>query len=178
MLQIEGHEMTIIATEISYVHPIVIDSLYSLPGERFDFVVNANQKPKDYWIRLITLLPCRKQVEAFAILRYSDDHRLSAGTRVAFTKNIPPRLSLEFPTKKLFNSPMPKVKDIPILSLKAYESDKSIILNPPDHKFFLFLDSPTILDSTLNATGNYYRLSCKFSASISNPFNRANYQLR
>lgn len=166
MLQIEGHDMIIIASEISNVHPFTIDSLFSLPGERFDFVLNANRPAKDYWIRVKTLIPCRTQIETFAILRYGDDHRLSAETRVAFTANHPPRFSNDFPEKKMFNSPMPKVKDIPILSLNAYRSDNSILDFPPDHKFFLFLDSPTILDETMSSFGNYYRLSCKFNILI------------
>lgn len=161
MLQIEGHNMTIIASEISYVHPLEIDSLYSLPGERFDFVLNADKPAKDYWVRVKTLLPCRTPVESFAILRYGDSFRMSAGTRVAFTLNLPPRLSEDFPTNRMFNSPMPKVKDIPILSLKAHTSDESIIFAQPDHKFYLFIDSPTILDETMDKDGNYYRLSCE-----------------
>lgn len=161
MLQIEGHNMTIIASEISYVHPLEIDSFYSLPGERFDFVVDASREPRDYWIRAKTLLPCRTQVETFAILRYGKEHRVSAETRVTFSDDLPPRLSENFPEKRMFNSPMPKVADISMLSLKSYKSDHSIMENAPDHKFFLFLDSPTILDETLSKYGNYYRLSCE-----------------
>ncbi|CRL01606.1 CLUMA_CG014215, isoform A [Clunio marinus] len=163
MLQIESHEMIIIASEVSNVHPMTIDSLYSLPGERFDFVVNADQPPRDYWIRVQTLNPCRTVVETFGILRYGEDHQMSIGTRVSFTANLPPRLSTEFPTKKFFNSPMPKVKDIPLISLKAYNSDRSIIDNPPNHKFYLFLDSPTILDHTMDENGNYFRLDFETS---------------
>lgn len=163
LLQVEGHDMTIIASEISYVHPLTIDSLYSLPGERFDFVLNADKPSKDYWIRMQTMLPCRTIVESFAVLRYGHEHLMSADTKVTFTAEPPPRLSPKFPMKKLFNSPMPKVKDIPIIRLKSYESDKSIMYVEPDHKFFLFIDSPTILDETLDKYGNYYRLSCKLT---------------
>lgn len=156
--------MTIIASEISYVHPLQIDSIYSLPGERFDFVLNADKPAKDYWIRIQTMFPCRVIKESFAVLRYGDEHRMSVDNRVTFPSNTPPRFSQDFPMKRLFNSPMPKVKDIPIISLKSYESDKSIMYGEPDHKFFLFLDSPTVLDDTLDKYGNYYRLSCKFKA--------------
>lgn len=162
MLQIEDHTMTIIASEISYVNPFTIDSLYSVNGERFDFVLNADQKPKDYWIRIKTLEPCRTQIETFAILRYGDDHLMSADTKVAYTDKLPPRLSeAEFKSEKIFNSPMPKVIDIPFLSLKSYESDYDLIKSTPDHKFYLYLDSPTILDETMNKNGNYFRLSCE-----------------
>lgn len=159
MLQIEGHEMTVIASEISYVHPFTIDSLQSLPGERFDFVLNANQPPKDYWIRVKTVLPCRTPIEAFAILRYGDKFRLSADTKIAYTHILPPRVSNEFPEKKMFN--VPEAKENSLLNMRAYKPDRSVITSPPDQKFYLFLDSPTVLDKTLSSEGNYYRLSCK-----------------
>lgn len=162
LVQIEGHNMTVIASEISYVHPIVIDSLFSMPGERFDFVVNADQTPKDYWIRIQTMYPCRTIVETFAVLRYGEDHRVAARQKIDYKHELPPRFSTEFPQKRMFNSPLPKVKDIPVLSMKAFESDDSIILADPDHKFHLFIDSPTVLDETLERYGNYYRLSCKW----------------
>lgn len=150
--------MTMIASEISYVKPFPIDSLYSMPGERYDFVVNANQPAKDYWIRVKTINPCRTQVEAFALLRYGEDYRMSVDTKVAFKPELPPRLSTEFPTLKIFS---PYTNSTSILDMEAYSSDSSIIDNAPDQSFFLFLDSPTILDETLDHYGNYYKLSCK-----------------
>lgn len=162
MLQIEGHEMTIIATEISYVRPFTIDSLFTVNGERFDFVLDANKAPRDYWIRLKTLYPCRTPLEAFAVLRYGSEHQMAADTRVTFTETLPPRLSTDFPEEKVFNSPNPSVyPGVPLLNLRSYESDNSIIESTPDHKFFLFIDSPTILDDTMDKYGNYYRLACK-----------------
>lgn len=156
--------MTMIASEISYIKPFPIDSLYSVPGERYDFVVNANQPAKDYWIRVKTINPCRTQVEAFAILRYGEDYRMSVDTRVAFTPELPPRLAtVEFPTAKIFS---PYTNSTSILDMEAYSSDSSIIDNAPDQSFFLFLDSPTILDDTLNQNGNYYKLSCKSISTI------------
>lgn len=154
--------MTIIATEVSYVKPMLIDSLYSVNGERFDFVLAADKEPKDYWIRVKTLLPCRTQIEAFAILRYGEDHLMAGDTCVTFTEQKPPRLQEEVYSEHfMFNSPMPRVKDIPLTWLKAYDTDRSIVDNPPDHRFFLFIDSPTISDETMGKYGNYYHLSCE-----------------
>lgn len=152
--------MTVIASEISYVHPFTIDSLQSLPGERFDFVLNADKTAnKDYWIRVKTILPCRSPVEAFAVLRYGDEHRVSADIKIAYTRRLPPRVSNDFPENKTFN--VPEDRERSLLKMRAYRPDKSILSSPPDHKFFLFLDSPTVLDETLDSKGNYYRLSCK-----------------
>jgi hypothetical protein len=163
LLQIESHEMKIIATEISYVHPFVIDSLFTLNGERFDFVVNTNQKPRDYWVRVKTMPPCRTILESFAILRYGAEHHVhkSSGTKVVFPSKLPPRNSSIFPQNRLFNSPMPKVEDISLLSLKSYESDRSIIESPPDQQFYLFLDTPQLLEYQMLRFGNYYQLDCK-----------------
>lgn len=157
LLQIEKHDMKIIATELSYVEPFTIDALFSQTGERFDFVVNANNTKGDYWIRVKTMEPCRKATEGFAVLRYGEDD----GNLATFTENDPPHLSPDlFSMKKLFNSPKPKLVDIPLLRLKSYEFDESIIHGDPDFKFFLFLDSPTFSDDALYSNGTNYRLSC------------------
>jgi hypothetical protein len=148
--------MTIIATEISYVKPFEIDALFSQTGERFDFVVETNNTEGDFWVRAQTQMPCRNVIEGFAVLRYGK----KSGGSVAFTED-PPRLSEKFSKKKLFNSPKPKVEDIPFLRLNAYEYDKSIVEGDPDFKFFLFLDSPTFSDDALYKMGTHYRLACK-----------------
>lgn len=149
--------MTIIATEISYVEPFTIDSLYSSTGERFDFVINTNNTTGgDYWIRVKTMMPCRTVIEGFAVLRYGN----KSGGDVAFTDN-PPHASREFPSKRLFNSPKPKVADIPFLALNAFEYDESIIHAAPDFKFFLFLDSPTITDDVLYSKETHIKMSCE-----------------
>lgn len=102
------------------------------------------------------------------MLRYGEDHRMVADTRVTFSESKPPRLSDEFFSEHFpFNSPMPNVTDIPQTRLKAYDTDHFIVDNPPDFRFFLFIGSPTIYDETISKFGNYYRLSCKFSFSIS-----------
>lgn len=43
MLEIENHNMTVIATDSYDVQPVTVDSIYSNSGERYDFVINANQ---------------------------------------------------------------------------------------------------------------------------------------
>jgi Multicopper oxidase len=157
IFQIEKHEMQIIASELSYVEPLNIDSLYSVTGERFDFVIDANRDPGDYWIRIKTLQPCQITVEGFAVLRYGT----KSGSGIEFVKKDPPHYSEDFPEEKLFNSPLPKVKDIPFLRLNAYEYDESIIYGDPDFKFFLFLHTPNMKDEVLYKRGNTYRFSCE-----------------
>lgn len=42
LLEIEGHRMTIIASDSFDLQPRTVDSLISTSGERYDFVINAN----------------------------------------------------------------------------------------------------------------------------------------
>jgi Multicopper oxidase len=157
LLQVEKHDMQIIASELSYVEPLNIDSLFSTTGERFDFVIDANRDHGDYWIRIKTLKPCVKATEGFAVLRYGN----KSGAGSEFIEKDPPHNSEDFQDKRLFNSPLPKVKDISFLGLNAYEYDESVIYGAPDFKFFLFMDSPTFTDAALFSKGTHYRFSCK-----------------
>lgn len=43
-LKIENHPMTIIASDSGKVRPTTINTLYTLAGERYDFIVHANQQ--------------------------------------------------------------------------------------------------------------------------------------
>lgn len=45
VLEIEKHSMTIIASDSFDVQPATIESLISNSGERYDFVINADQSP-------------------------------------------------------------------------------------------------------------------------------------
>lgn len=42
-LEIENHSLLIIASDSFGLQPVTVDSLVSAAGERYDFVVNANQ---------------------------------------------------------------------------------------------------------------------------------------
>ncbi|GAB6033503.1 hypothetical protein CHUAL_013382 [Chamberlinius hualienensis] len=48
---VDNHPLTIIATDGNSVKPETYDSLVIYPGERYDFVINANQTVGNYWIR-------------------------------------------------------------------------------------------------------------------------------
>lgn len=166
LLQIESHNMTIIATEISDVKPLVIDSLYSMNGERFDFVLNATSEPRDYWMRVKSLPPCHTDVEAFAILRYGQEHKIdvTCNTRVDFPEHRPPHLSEGFPTGRLFNSPILDVENISILSLQSFHHDQSIVDTPPDKQFFVVVNTPLLLDREMEMYNNYYKLDCEYES--------------
>lgn len=45
VLQIKGHNMTVIATDGNPIEPITIETLVILPGERYDVVMDATTSP-------------------------------------------------------------------------------------------------------------------------------------
>ena len=53
---IDGHKLTVVATDGYWINPIDnVDYIIIQTGERYDFLLNATEKVKDYWIRAETL---------------------------------------------------------------------------------------------------------------------------
>jgi FtsP/CotA-like multicopper oxidase with cupredoxin domain len=72
-LTVESHNLTVIESDGRPFDPVVVETLVSDTGERYDFIINADQdEEKDYWIMI------RAEDECFgddhymqrAILRY------------------------------------------------------------------------------------------------------------
>ncbi|KAJ6536703.1 laccase [Mycena vulgaris] len=51
VFSIDGHEMTVIEADGVSTKPVVVDSIQIMAGQRYSFVLNANQKSDNYWIR-------------------------------------------------------------------------------------------------------------------------------
>ncbi|KAF5341080.1 hypothetical protein D9611_005994 [Ephemerocybe angulata] len=49
--KIDGHTMTIIEVDGTNVQPLTVDSIQIFAGQRYSFVLNANQAISNYWIR-------------------------------------------------------------------------------------------------------------------------------
>uniref|UniRef100_A0A336MJM4 CSON002551 protein n=1 Tax=Culicoides sonorensis TaxID=179676 RepID=A0A336MJM4_CULSO len=70
-IQFQNHDLSIIATDGHNVVPVTVDTLIATGGERYDFVINANQPRSDYCIKVKLLGNC-EGIEGYAILSYSD----------------------------------------------------------------------------------------------------------
>lgn len=73
-LSIDNHDLLIIASEVGTFEPIYVSSYFINAGERYDFVLNADKKPGNYWIRFRGVGDCRKgdvKVSEVAILHYN-----------------------------------------------------------------------------------------------------------
>ncbi|XP_022299973.2 uncharacterized protein LOC111108406 [Crassostrea virginica] len=69
-ISVDDHMLTVIESDGYPIQPIVAESFIINPGERFDFVLEANQTVGNYWIRGKTLEVTPRHTIAEAILRY------------------------------------------------------------------------------------------------------------
>ncbi|XP_015518984.2 laccase-4 isoform X1 [Neodiprion lecontei] len=73
-VSIDNHTLLVIASEAGTFEPVEVDSLIINAGERYDFVLTADQSVDNYWIRYRGLGDCVStslSVTSEAILRYS-----------------------------------------------------------------------------------------------------------
>ena len=88
-ISIDGHNLTLIASDGQPIVPIQVESLLSHSGERYDFVVEANQEANDYWIKVRGEGVCyANKLSQRAILRYErDDLSNQLTSNINFTFN-------------------------------------------------------------------------------------------
>ncbi|XP_055883275.1 uncharacterized protein LOC106072733 isoform X3 [Biomphalaria glabrata] len=71
-VSIDEHVLKIVASDGNDLSPVEVESFIINPGERYDFVIEANQTDKNYWIRAVTLEVNVSNHTALAILRYAN----------------------------------------------------------------------------------------------------------
>uniref|UniRef100_A0A7G3ARV2 Putative multicopper oxidase n=1 Tax=Lutzomyia longipalpis TaxID=7200 RepID=A0A7G3ARV2_LUTLO len=138
-MSIDNHTMLVIASDGSEIEPIEIDSLVSYAGERFDFVVHANQKPGNYWIRVKGLMDCDQRFTSahqVAILRY-------AGAPEEEPKDCP-TYDYVRPGRQL-NALNRGMEDRTTISIaettSAYrDPDNGVLQKEADFKFYIYYD--------------------------------------
>lgn len=69
-VSVDNHMLSVIESDGYSIRPTLAESFVINPGERFDFVINANQSVGNYWIRGKTLEVTPRNTIAEAILRY------------------------------------------------------------------------------------------------------------
>ncbi|XP_048241783.1 laccase-2-like isoform X2 [Haliotis rufescens] len=72
LVAVEKHQLQVIANDGMPVQPRPVDVFLVFPGERYDFLLFANQDVGNYWVKVVGLSECRvADVSAAAILRYA-----------------------------------------------------------------------------------------------------------
>ncbi|XP_013168843.1 PREDICTED: laccase-4-like [Papilio xuthus] len=72
-LSVDDHNITVIASDGYDLEPITATSLVTYAGERYDFVLDANQDVANYWIRFRGLMDCDERftkAKQVAVLHY------------------------------------------------------------------------------------------------------------
>lgn len=72
--------MTLIASDSENFEPLITDTFHLNSGERYDFVLDANQAPDDYFIRVTAGAVCFEAYETFAILRYNSSKMIKGNS--------------------------------------------------------------------------------------------------
>lgn len=73
-LSIDNHTMVVISSDGYEFEALEVDAFVSYAGERFDFVLNANKRVNNYWIRVKGLMDCDERFTSAhqaAVLRYN-----------------------------------------------------------------------------------------------------------
>ncbi|XP_015173568.1 PREDICTED: laccase-5 [Polistes dominula] len=93
---IQNHKLTVIATDGEDIQPVVVDKIISLTGERYDFVLNANQPSSSYWIQLRGLDECAAlKISQLAVLVYDNKVVLPQAARPTYDNPISTNTDIE-----------------------------------------------------------------------------------
>lgn len=72
-MSIDNHDLVVIASDGNDIEPVEVQKIMFHGAERFDFVLHANQKVANYWIRIKGYSFCAKnQLHQEAVLHYQD----------------------------------------------------------------------------------------------------------
>ncbi|KAM7364393.1 uncharacterized protein ACRADG_000906 [Cochliomyia hominivorax] len=138
-MQIEKHNLTIIASDSYNVLPRSFDTLVTNSGERYDFILEANHTKGDFWIRVRGMGVCSiNPTESFALLRYEtneirDGADLPRPDFPKYEEHYPTGIYLNHPNATCWGG----VNDHCVTELTALDEDSHLRYANPDHKFFL-----------------------------------------
>ncbi|CAD6230944.1 GSCOCG00006890001-RA-CDS [Cotesia congregata] len=132
----QGHELTLIATDGEPVQPVQVNTIISFSGERYDFVINADQPVGAYWIQLRGLGECGiKRAQQLGVLRYARGPYQPASQPPTYDLGLPQGVVLN-PLDAICN--MPRDDAVCVNQLKnAKPIDEGILQARPDVKIFL-----------------------------------------
>ncbi|KAJ6449052.1 laccase [Mycena sanguinolenta] len=116
---IDGHQMVIIEVDGVAHQPLTVDSIQIFAGQRYSFVLTANQKVDNYWVRAVPEIAGSNQgfVNGTAILRYAGAHAADPTTNSVSTLPL-----VETALHPLVNTPVPG---------QPYPGGADMVLNLP-----------------------------------------------
>uniref|UniRef100_U5EZN5 Putative laccase 2 n=1 Tax=Corethrella appendiculata TaxID=1370023 RepID=U5EZN5_9DIPT len=146
-VQIENHRMEIIASDSYHLKNQTVDTLISTSGERYDFILHADQPSDDYWIRVQILGNCEgREIQQYAMLTYNTSASLTDESKARPTK-YKPDYDDKYPFGVHINHPNTTCYDLSIEDLcigdfsSATPGDFDLLNNEPDTKIYLSFDN-------------------------------------
>ncbi|XP_050711720.1 uncharacterized protein LOC126995868 isoform X4 [Eriocheir sinensis] len=134
IVSVDGHRLTIIATDGSPIKPFATDSFVIYAAERFDVVIEANQTVDNYWIRFNGLIDCQQlQCVQGAVLRYDGAPDQDPTAPLTYTADYPSGVVVN-PLNTAGDAP----EEVTIAELDALVS--SSLSTNVDKKFYLGFD--------------------------------------
>lgn len=137
-ISIDNHTMLVIASDGRYFEPVVVDSLVTYAGERFDFVVDANQITDNYWIRVRGLMDCDERflkAHQGAVLHYEGAEDAEPESNLTYDFH---RVGLQMNS---LNRGSGFVDSVSVAELTALDDDTPELLREhADYKFFVYYD--------------------------------------
>ncbi|KAH9980739.1 laccase [Russula compacta] len=169
---IDSHQMTIIEVDGNNVEPLVVDSIKIFAGQRYSFVLNANQTVGCYYIRSPPPGGSFENGINTAILRY--DGAESPCPTVDPRKNIPtstsPLVETNLHVRCLPGNPTPGGADININLVLGFDNGNftvnGVSFDPPSVPVLLQILSGAQKASDLLPSGSIYGLEANKSVEI------------
>jgi FtsP/CotA-like multicopper oxidase with cupredoxin domain len=159
LLQIEGHNLTIISSDSYDVLPATYDSLVSNAGERYDFILEANHTKGDFWIRVRGMGVCALHpTESFALLRYKsndpaedDDDTRSLPSMPLYEETYPLGEILNHPNTTCFGNNGGHC----VSELLALDVDEDLRNSPADFQFYIAFNNYPVSNAEIFKPGRY-----------------------
>lgn len=137
-ISIDNHTLLVISSDGHYIEPVEVDLLVSYAGERFDFIVTANQPIGNYWVRVKGLMDCDE--------RFTKAHQ-GAIFRYTGAQNMIPSEKLTYEFKRTgfqmnsLNKGPNHIDSVAIVEATALEPDTpELMTEHTDYKFFVHYD--------------------------------------
>ncbi|CAH1994185.1 unnamed protein product [Acanthoscelides obtectus] len=137
VMSTQGHTMTVIATDGENVNPRTVEAITSYSGERYDFILVANQAPGRYWMQFYATDNCEEyKITQFAILQYNARPSRLLGSPSSYDQ-------LKNEKKLTLNPPLKTCADdlpdgVCVSSLRSSKSVQTDVLKQiPDIKMYM-----------------------------------------
>ncbi|CAL7934818.1 unnamed protein product [Xylocopa violacea] len=142
-MSIDNHTVRVISTDGRDIEPVEAESLVSYAGERFDFVVETNQNPDNYWIRFRGLMDCDERfTKAYqvAVLRYEGATEEDPDGVVAYDRREPSTNESIKQRVNALNEGTETNGSISMPLLRAMDANDKSNTVQPDYQFYVSYD--------------------------------------